>query len=153
MRRTTLAALVLSGLLVGSAAFASTYEWISDLGWSTTGGTCCSTSQNVTFTWRTNTSGAFDEYRSLYYYATTTPPGLYVPGDSAPWTEWTGCRLHSTVNGYVDEKCAVTLPQVFSSSTLWVRRTTNYAGCGTWTPAPNTATCGDSQQSSHTFTP
>lgn len=151
MRKFTLAAFILSGLLVSSTAFASAYEWINNLGWSTTSGTCCSTSQGATFTWRTNTSGAFDEYRSLYYYVTTTVG--YTPVDTDSWTEWTGCRLHSTINGYVDEKCAVTLPQVFSTSTLWVRRTTNYAGCGTWTPAPNTTTCGDSQQSSHTFTP
>lgn len=151
MRKLLLATLIVAGLSLTSSALASAYEWIDNLSWSTTDATCCSSNENVTFRWRTNTSGAYDEYRSVYYYVTTT--SAYTPDNNTAWTEWAGCRLSGTINGSLDEKCAVTVPTVSVSSTLWVRRTTNFSGCGTWTPTPDTTNCGDAQQSSHDLIP
>jgi hypothetical protein len=95
------------------------------------------------------------EYRSFYWYATTTPPWVWTP--VAYWSEWnefSECREQGTVNpsGVIDIcNTTSTLPVLRANTYLWQRSTTNRqlipAGClSTFTPTPDVANCGDYRQ-------
>lgn len=137
-------------MIIAPQASASAWEWISNP-WATS---CCSSGGSATFTWRTNVSSPLSEYASLYYFVapTSTDPGTI--GNNTNWSEWTSCRRSGTITtGYRQEKCSITAPVVGTTMYLFVRETTNYAGCGTWTPTPDVANCGDAYTTFYTLTP
>lgn len=128
-------------LAIGAFALASSYEWLTNFQVSPStspihNGTFLKVYRNI------NTSGAFEEYRSVYYQFTAPEMG---PSDSA-WQEWTDCRVSGVVSGTLQDGCypvIATSTAPTATSTLWIRATTNYGGCGTYTPTPNIGTCGD----------
>lgn len=129
---------VLSLAFFATKALTSAYEWINPFSipgtWTVSGATS-------TVSWTTNTSASYDEYRTAYYYTTTTLQG---PSDG-DWTEWTDCRHQGSVYPSSNDQCSPPTPWVTTSSYLWVRITTNFSGCGTWTPTPD-PNCGHYQQ-------
>jgi hypothetical protein len=133
-----------------SSVQASSHEWINPFNvpdpWyqDTT-----STSATSTITWTTNTDGNWNEYRSVYYYTTTT---LQAPG-VGDWIEQTECRLSGNVNTSSNDSCSMRSPYVREPSYLWIRITTNWAGCGTWTSNPDTVNCGAYKEKRVTLIP
>ncbi len=142
------ALLALVGAWAGRSALASSYEWItyallypSDV---IHGGQELKISRDV------NTSGSYLEYRSAYFQFSTT---TFSEGS---WNEWTDCRVSSTVSGTEHDVCypiVSTSTAPMATSTLWVRVSTNFAGCGTYTPTPDIANCGYSTTTSVLYTP
>lgn len=135
-------------LLLTSAGvtYASTYEWITNFFTSPSTGSVVRSGDIIKVYRDINTSGSYQERRTAYYQATTTPSDFN-------WTEWTGCRVDSTITGSQTDHCYPLAPSVSATTTLWVRVTTNYAGCGTYTPTPNTMTCGDATTTYMTLIP
>lgn len=135
------------GLYAASPALASVYEWITTAEVSCTGSPSCHVNNWLTPSWTLNTSESFDEYRTVYYVITPSST-RDIPGDDAPWTQVHGCDLHGFVSGSSNEFCFFRAPESPPGSGgtyfLDLRITTNYAGCGSWTPNP-TAHCGDIQ--------
>ncbi|MFA6429906.1 MAG: hypothetical protein WCV84_05435 [Patescibacteria group bacterium] len=134
-----LAAFLLSAGVVG----ASSYEWINPFSipeddWH---------GEDVkALSWTVNTSSNFYEYRTVYYATTTS-------GSPSSWTEFTGCRHEGYVNGTADDGCDFTAPYYPGPNhNLWIRITTNFAGC-----SPNTYTaepaegCGDYREKGFPF--
>lgn len=124
------------GIFLGQRALASSFEWISlfyiNDPWVSL--------SNSTTTWTVTTSDNFYEYRSVYY-VTTTDMG-WGPTATTTWQEFTECRHEGYVNTETNDSCEPTAPYTDSSVYLWIRITTNFSGCGTWTPNPS-ASCGD----------
>jgi hypothetical protein len=166
---------VIAGLavLVGSIAVAkpisaSVYEWISYIHLNSPGilteygyrpwySGIVEPGDPIKVKWQTNTTGSYEEYRSLYYAFTPVPAPLEVvrPADT-DWIEITSCRNSGTISSGtpVIDVCDITVATSTSMSTstqwLWLRSTTNYSGCGTWTPTPG-AYCGDAQEATTTY--
>lgn len=117
-----------SSFFLFRAAWASAYEWITNPSIS------CSSCQQGTaqdISWNLNTSGNYSEYETAYYATTTSN-----------WHEITNCRVQETVNGSSWNSCTFLVPNnVYGTGTI--RVTTNYAGCGSWTPTPDVVSCGD----------
>lgn len=111
-------------------AHASSYEWIKGMSYTLNNPF---SSRNATTTWDVRTSGAYYEYRSLYYATSSTP---------SVWTEWTHCRREGVVDTESMDSCGIENPAVAATTTLYIRSSTQYSGCGTWSPTPNEATCG-----------
>lgn len=141
---------LISVLLFGGAALASSWEWLTN-------------PSNITFhgyeeTYATsthvvNTSKTYYEYRSFYYYTTTTSPKQWTPpGNWSAWTEVSTCRRQGDVEAStpVTDTCAHTVPlgrsHITANTTFWFRSTTNYGGCGTYTSTPDVTNCGDYKQ-------
>ncbi|HID73302.1 TPA: hypothetical protein EYP38_05155 [Candidatus Micrarchaeota archaeon] len=126
-------------------AFASPYEWFDYL-WSgpnkvVKSGTFNAddpTNSNKIY-WNVSTSGNYYEYRALYL--NNTP--AYSLSDSSDWTRVTHCDKAGYVNGWSLDGCFNIPFTGFSSGSHVAFITTNWAGCGTYTPVPDTSSCGD----------
>ena len=140
--------IMLGAVIAISPVLASAYEQVANLS-----NACftapCNNGEAAWATWDTTTNGSYDEYRSFYYvmYASSTSD---VPNDKTGWHEVTECRIHNVVTGSAADDCSYTIPTypgtAGGSYRLYIRATTNFAGCGTWTPFPDVANCGDVQQ-------
>jgi len=142
--------LCVSFLFVGSA-LASAYEWMANYyfnGYPPEIRTVVQSGNYEKIHYTVLTSGNYYEYRSSYYAI-----GDLMPTSSAGWTEWNTCRFSGYVNTSTQDVCYPQIPTVGTTSTLWVRSTTNYAGCGSYTPEPDIANCGYKMTASSTVTP
>ncbi len=134
---------------VGNSALASSYEWLSNLQISPSNvvrpGYQLKIYRDIT------TSGSYQEYRSVYYQYTTST--------SAPlndfWNEWTECRVSGAVNVTLNDRCFPTVVAWAgnTTSTLWIRATTNYQNCGEYTSNPDRQNCGDTITTSVPYLP
>lgn len=132
------AAFVLSFAAAIPKSTASAYEWLTNFIVSPQFGISSNRELKV---YRTiNTSSSYEEYRTAYYQVSSTYDQI-SPSDPN-WIEWTECRAHSVVSTPVDDQCFPHTPSAPGSSLLHILVTTNFAGCGTYTPNPS-ANCGD----------
>ncbi len=135
------ASAMLVSLFLSGVALASTYEWIKGM----TIGTPVRSQTYVTTTWDVHTDGGtYYEYRSLYYATGTAP---YV------WHEWTDCRRQGNVAGEITDYCSHQYPYTSVTTTLIMRSSTNFTGCGTWTPTPDETNCGGTFTATTTLSP
>ena len=160
-------------ILFAGSAMAADYEWIAWMtGTQSTGDSRCTAyggcnfvnpgsdkdaliaNTATNFAWGVSTTQSYTEYRSLYYYVTTT--ASWVPPQNWPtWTEITACRHSGSVAppGGIDT-CSATTTNTSVTSTIWYRASTEYGGCGTWSPTPSQIPdCGGIRQASSTFFP
>lgn len=131
-------------MLIGTTMFASMYEWF-DGGTlhNLTAGTSSfqpgesdlptAPGDSLRVKYCVHTSAPFQENRSVYIVSTTGTGQIYL--------EIPSCRKNSTVANITDESCDLTYSTSGGNSHT-VRVTTNYAGCGSYTPEPD-ADCGD----------
>lgn len=135
---------LVGSMFVGATVFASMYEWFGGgtihnltTGISTfqPGGFNLPTAvgDNLLVKYRVQTSAPFQEYRSVYIVSSTSTGNIYV--------EIPSCRRNSIVANTVDESCQLAYSTSGGNSHT-IRVTTNYAGCGSYTPEP-AAECGD----------
>ncbi|MCB9798199.1 hypothetical protein H6758_00555 [Candidatus Nomurabacteria bacterium] len=120
--------------------FASVYEWINPFWVSKT---MVFPTETFKVLWTVNTSDAYGEYTALYYKLTEDPNN-----PPANWNRNFGCSHFDVVDSsesYICYMDAPTSTMYTPSTTLWIRVTTNYSGCGQWTPNPDVANCGDVQ--------
>lgn len=127
-------------LVTVGVALASSYEFIKSVQFPST----TYSGNYATTTWDVRTTGTFYEYRSLYYSTTNSPYN---------WIEWTTCRREGNVDTEIQDTCIPTLPTVGTPTTLYVRASTNYSGCGTWTPTPDESSCGGTFTTTTIVTP
>ncbi|MBP9762840.1 hypothetical protein KBD34_04460 [Patescibacteria group bacterium] len=143
-KKTILTSVLVGSMLVGATVFASMYEWFDGgtihnltVGTSTfqPGGTRLGTlpGDSLLVKYRVHTSAPFQENRSVYIVSSTSTGDTYV--------EIPSCRRNSVVGNITDESCDLTYSTTGGNSHT-VRVTTNYAGCGSYTPTPD-ADCGD----------
>ncbi len=141
-------------VLVGSVFIfktvsSSSYEWISTF---ITPGNCCTATATGTVSWQVTTNGNWYEYRTLYYATSNGPTSTWME-----FTEDEGyqCRAEGYINGLgPNDSCSITIPDLPEPAPayLWIRATTNYSGCGTWTATPGD-NCGDSISAGLPYTP
>lgn len=106
---------------------------------------------STNFGWGVTTTHSYFEYRSLYYYVTSST--YFIPSSTWPtWTEHVECRRSGTVNVNANDRCTATTTNVGAASTIWYRASTQWSGCGMWTPTP-TVGCGNYRQASSTLLP
>ncbi len=138
-----IAGALIGSLALGAAAFASMYEWIDGgtlhnlmVGTSVfqPGGSSLGVypGDSLRVKYRVQTSAPFQEHRSVYIVSSTSTGNIYV--------EIPSCRRSGTVANIVDESCDLTY-STSGGNSYKIRVTTNYAGCGSYTPEP-TAECG-----------
>ena len=131
-------------LALGATVYASAYEWFdggtlhnlatgASLGRPGTGALGVRPGDTLRLKYRVHTSAPFAENRSLYIVSSTSTGNIY--------SEVTSCRKSGPVANVVDESCDLTYSYAGGNSHT-IRVTTNYDGCGSFTPTP-TAECGD----------
>lgn len=124
---------------------ASVYEYIKNL-YTTTSEPDPSYLRSWTYTSTTyvTVAGGYNEYRTVYWTTSTS---------ENPWTEWTNCRREGYLSGEETATCTNLLPDVRTTSTFYLRASTNYSGCGTWTPTPDEVNCGGTMTNTYTLIP
>ncbi|MBP9762863.1 hypothetical protein KBD34_04575 [Patescibacteria group bacterium] len=176
MKKFTQGLALIAGLaaLVGTIVavkpvFASAYEWISYLHLNSPGIITAygdrpwyygpvEPGDPIEVKWKTHTSSDYEEYRTLYYAYSPEPSTPYedVHPEDMDWVELTSCRNSGTISSGtpIVDTCNIAVPTSTSMATntqlLWLRATTNYAGCGTWTLTPG-ASCGDIREATTTY--
>ena len=145
-------ALFLSVIFLAKPVFASIWEWIYSY---YPPPNCCHANATSTVRWQVATSGGnWYEYRT-YYYGTST----LASQTPTIWNEFRqddgtyNCRKEGYIDGIgPEDACEIKIPTFSPSSVsyLWLRVTTNYSGCGTWTPTPSND-CGDSITDTWTY--
>lgn len=133
--------LIGSGLLI-KTVWASSFEWFTyfTVTGSSSGGVSIPfvTGTTSSTVWQVTTTGNYYEYRTLYWGANTDPSN-----PPTTWTEYTQCEHAGNINGSGPyEGCNFTIQSAPNSTYYWVRATTNYTSCGTYTPNPG-SNCGD----------
>lgn len=118
---------------------ASAYEWIQNF---MTPGVVYSNTTSSAVLWVVNTTDNFYEYRSLYHSTST----------DGPWTEWTDCRHEGYVNTSSTDVCYPFIPATSVTTTMYMRATVNFSGCGTYTPTPSDG-CGSLKTQAQTWYP
>jgi len=131
--------------LLAAPVYASAWEWLTNHQITSFSGQSGTT---INFKWKVNTSGSYHEYRSAYWATSTS-----AVEEPASWNEWANCRAHGVVTSNITDFCTATAPETDTTTTLWVRATTNYSGCGTYTAFPNVSSCGDVSNVTTTLTP
>ena len=125
--------IVLGLLVLASFSFASAYETIvSGLVWS-----YLDIPNPINLTWTVNTTGPWQEYTIAYIRNTESENWRKVVGND-------DCAFIATVNGTQNFTCKFNLTSNGLSVTdsFIVRYTTQWGGCGTFSPDPS-ASCGD----------
>ena len=144
-KKSLVLSLVFAGALsISTVAFASLYEWF-DGGTMYNLATGAASAQpggsalgvlpgdTLRLKYRMSTNAPYEENRSVYIVSTTSTGDVYE--------EIPACRRTGTVNLSWDGSCDVTY-SILSGNSYKIRVTTNFAGCGSFTPTP-TAYCGD----------
>ncbi|MFH1393534.1 MAG: hypothetical protein ABII71_02050 [Candidatus Micrarchaeota archaeon] len=127
-------------VVLAGNAFASPYEWLRSP-WASTSGTFNANANNTNkIYWYPETSGNYYEYRALYLH------------DGDDWVRITECDHAGYINGKATDGCFNVPFWGWSAGTYTARATIQWSGCGSYTPTPNTATCGDYHQFSLTLT-
>ena len=109
--------------------------------------------RTIRITWKPDGSPFYTHYRSVY--VAVTPDEMTQPTE---WTEIQECRHWARIDFFPEERCTVTYPTVTTSSTFWIRVTTNapegYPACTDGvTATPDTEFCGDTKTLTLTVTP
>ncbi len=131
------------GVVALKPALASSFEWMVEVYLTTDYGLPLQSATYATTTYTTHAEGYY-ELRTVYFSTCTA---------SGPWTEWTNCRREGILSGEEIYECRNQLPTVLATSMFYVRASTNYSGCGTWTPTPDEVNCGGTMTKSYTIIP
>lgn len=125
--------LLLAVCLMG-LSFASPYEWFASPYYQMSGTFNANDyNQSNKFYMNMNTSGSYFEFTALY---------LDISG-YGNFTRISECSFNQTISGYTELRCFDISFAGFTNGTYPARITTNYAGCGGFTPTPDVINCGD----------
>lgn len=129
-------------LFMASPVLASAFEFFTDASAErvfTCFWTICSWKDRITYSIGVSGNGNYYEYRSVYQITSSSTPS----GPLTLYYELNHCRKEGRIGNGITESCDVSDNGAGATPHLGYRITTNWSGCGGYTPTPDVANCGD----------